>query len=398
MSVFLLDLTLTELSYVHFCPSMLAASAIYVARGLLACAELWNPSFVHYTKYTEKDLDECVRMIRKSLSKLGKSKFQGARTKFAHHSYHGISKHHSVLTAINLWPEEENDVFECEGTLVSICRSVQGKEIHRLTNQKPAVYLEDMCVDPLPSCDSLIQRDTHQLGYVALRRRAGSARTSPGVRTSWMRGKPGLPYTIRYGTRSPTRGSERQSDLTFFLNDKDTLLTRVINCNKTNLGDSRTCIPANCLYALGVVYGLLLVGRLVHEAHITLLGLQNAWQLDLPVSVTIHDLCSPARGLLHKLYRALQCLPSLAYNAIGDLDTRHTPGVVGCRIADLFYHPGEMSKNLNKENSFSLSLVEAVEASKTCGEAVVVGDHDGRVEGLKIHHNDWVCVEPRFRL
>ncbi|XP_052809179.1 uncharacterized protein LOC128237629 [Mya arenaria] len=118
MSVFLLDLTLTELSYVHFCPSMLAASAIYVARGLLACAELWNPSFVHYTKYTEKDLDECVRMIRKSLSKLGKSKFQGARTKFAHHSYHGISKHHSVLTAINLWPEEENDVFECEGTLV----------------------------------------------------------------------------------------------------------------------------------------------------------------------------------------------------------------------------------------------------------------------------------------
>ena len=77
MSMFLLDLTLIDVSFVHYVSSMLAASAIYVSRGLLEVEDgEWNRALSHYTKYSERDLLPCVRALRKMLSKMKKSKFQ----------------------------------------------------------------------------------------------------------------------------------------------------------------------------------------------------------------------------------------------------------------------------------------------------------------------------------
>lgn len=75
MSMFILDLMLTEVDYVHFYPSMLAASAIYVSRDMLGCETLWDEAFVHYTKYSERDLKDCVKTLRKVISKVHKSKY-----------------------------------------------------------------------------------------------------------------------------------------------------------------------------------------------------------------------------------------------------------------------------------------------------------------------------------
>ena len=73
--MFLLDLTLVDVSFVHFVSSLLAASAIYVSRGLLGVeGGEWNKSLAHYTKYSEKDLEPCVRAMRKMLSKMKSSK------------------------------------------------------------------------------------------------------------------------------------------------------------------------------------------------------------------------------------------------------------------------------------------------------------------------------------
>ena len=77
MSMYLLDLALTEVAFVHFVASLLAASAIYVSRGLLAAqGGEWNKSLAHYTKYSEKDLESCVKAMRRMLSKRKNSKFQ----------------------------------------------------------------------------------------------------------------------------------------------------------------------------------------------------------------------------------------------------------------------------------------------------------------------------------
>ena len=75
--MYLLDLALTEVTFVHFVASMLAASAIYVSRGLLgAQGGEWNKSLAHYTKYSENDLEDCVKALRKMLCKRKDSKFQ----------------------------------------------------------------------------------------------------------------------------------------------------------------------------------------------------------------------------------------------------------------------------------------------------------------------------------
>ena len=73
--MFLIDLTLTEVCFVHFVPSLLGAGAIYVARGLLGCDPLWGKAFAHYTKYSEKDLSAVSTALKRLLAKMKKSKF-----------------------------------------------------------------------------------------------------------------------------------------------------------------------------------------------------------------------------------------------------------------------------------------------------------------------------------
>ncbi|XP_060590458.1 G2/mitotic-specific cyclin-B2-like [Ruditapes philippinarum] len=109
MSMYFLDLTLTDITFVHFYHSMLAASAIYLSREILGCEIVWDQAFAHYTKYSENDLSECVKSMKRALAKLHKSnKFSGARQKYEHHDYHCISKHRVLLPA-ELWPEENDN-------------------------------------------------------------------------------------------------------------------------------------------------------------------------------------------------------------------------------------------------------------------------------------------------
>lgn len=55
---------------------------------------------------------------------------------------------------------------------------------------------------------------------------------------------------------------------------------------KTNLlkhlGDSRAAVTSDTLYALGIKRRHSLLWRFVHQSHIPLLGLKNAWVIDLP--------------------------------------------------------------------------------------------------------------------
>lgn len=40
---------------------------------------------------------------------------------------------------------------------------------------------------------------------------------------------------------------------------------------------------------------------------------------------------------------------------------------------------------------------EVVDSPQTSREAVVVCYHHGRIEGLKVQNQDWICIEFRFR-
>lgn len=61
---FLAELTLTEYAFLGFLPSMVAASAVYLAKLTLdpsACP--WDATLQHYTGYRASDLENCVKVI-----------------------------------------------------------------------------------------------------------------------------------------------------------------------------------------------------------------------------------------------------------------------------------------------------------------------------------------------
>ncbi|KAJ8309501.1 hypothetical protein KUTeg_014375 [Tegillarca granosa] len=105
LCMYLLDLTLTSHAFVHYVPSVIAASSVYLGRKLLQFDECWTAGLAYYTRYSEKELVKCSQLIAKHLMKVPTSKYQvgidetyiGAKTKYGSaSSYGGISFHPSV--------------------------------------------------------------------------------------------------------------------------------------------------------------------------------------------------------------------------------------------------------------------------------------------------------------
>jgi hypothetical protein len=56
VSWYLVELCLTEYSMVKFCPSQLAAAAVYTALNTLAKETTWGPALQKHSGYTESQL------------------------------------------------------------------------------------------------------------------------------------------------------------------------------------------------------------------------------------------------------------------------------------------------------------------------------------------------------
>eukprot|EP01087_Luapelamoeba_hula_P019792 TRINITY_DN6614_c0_g1_i1.p1 TRINITY_DN6614_c0_g1~~TRINITY_DN6614_c0_g1_i1.p1 ORF type:complete len:501 (+),score=97.51 TRINITY_DN6614_c0_g1_i1:232-1734(+) len=63
ISKYLTELSLPEYKMLRFVPSLIAASAVYVARAMNRRTPLWTPTLQYHTKYTEPELRECATML-----------------------------------------------------------------------------------------------------------------------------------------------------------------------------------------------------------------------------------------------------------------------------------------------------------------------------------------------
>ncbi|KAK6164004.1 hypothetical protein DH2020_000868 [Rehmannia glutinosa] len=64
MTFFYAELGLTNYStIINYCPSMLAASAVYAARCTLSRSPLWTETLKHHTGYAENQLMECAKLL-----------------------------------------------------------------------------------------------------------------------------------------------------------------------------------------------------------------------------------------------------------------------------------------------------------------------------------------------
>uniref|UniRef100_A0A1J3G063 Cyclin-A3-4 n=1 Tax=Noccaea caerulescens TaxID=107243 RepID=A0A1J3G063_NOCCA len=89
---YLAELSLLDYSCVKFLPSLLAASAVFLARFIIRPKQHpWNQMLEEYTKYKAADLQECVGIIHDLyLSRRGGS-LQAIRDKYKHHKFQCVA-------------------------------------------------------------------------------------------------------------------------------------------------------------------------------------------------------------------------------------------------------------------------------------------------------------------
>uniref|UniRef100_A0A804QAR1 Cyclin C-terminal domain-containing protein n=1 Tax=Zea mays TaxID=4577 RepID=A0A804QAR1_MAIZE len=68
---YIAELSLLEYSLLSYSPSLIAASAIFLARFVLQPTKYpWNSTLAHYTQYKRSELSECVKTLHR-LSSVG---------------------------------------------------------------------------------------------------------------------------------------------------------------------------------------------------------------------------------------------------------------------------------------------------------------------------------------
>ncbi|XP_045833666.1 G2/mitotic-specific cyclin S13-7 [Trifolium pratense] len=79
---------LAELAMMHYatvstyCPSMIAASAVYAARSTLERSPIWTDTLKHYTGYSEEQLRDCAKLMVSFHSEAPESKLRAIYKKF----------------------------------------------------------------------------------------------------------------------------------------------------------------------------------------------------------------------------------------------------------------------------------------------------------------------------
>ncbi|CAH2080057.1 unnamed protein product [Thlaspi arvense] len=80
---FLAELGMMHYNTLKFCPSMLAASAVYTARCFLNKTPAWTDTLTFHTGYTGHQLMECSKLLAFIHSRVGESKLQAVFNKYS---------------------------------------------------------------------------------------------------------------------------------------------------------------------------------------------------------------------------------------------------------------------------------------------------------------------------
>ncbi|KAG6578948.1 Cyclin-A1-1, partial [Cucurbita argyrosperma subsp. sororia] len=93
LSNFLAELSLLEYSMLCYAPSLVAASAIFLAKFILVPTKRpWNSTLQHYTHYQPSDLVECVKDLHRLCCNAHNSSLPAIREKYSQHKYKHVAK------------------------------------------------------------------------------------------------------------------------------------------------------------------------------------------------------------------------------------------------------------------------------------------------------------------
>ncbi|XP_052160134.1 cyclin-A1-1 [Oryza glaberrima] len=87
------ELSLLEYNLLSYPPSLVAASAIFLAKFILQPAKHpWNSTLAHYTQYKSSELSDCVKALHRLFSVGPGSNLPAIREKYTQHKYKFVAK------------------------------------------------------------------------------------------------------------------------------------------------------------------------------------------------------------------------------------------------------------------------------------------------------------------
>ncbi|PAN33077.1 hypothetical protein PAHAL_5G535100 [Panicum hallii] len=90
---YIAELSLLEYSLLSYPPSLIAASAIFLAKFVLQPAKYpWNSTLAHYTQYKPSELCDCVKALHRLFSVGPGSNLPAIREKYSQHKYKFVAK------------------------------------------------------------------------------------------------------------------------------------------------------------------------------------------------------------------------------------------------------------------------------------------------------------------
>ncbi|KAI4389191.1 hypothetical protein MLD38_001443 [Melastoma candidum] len=93
MANFLAELTLLEYNMLSYPPSLIAASAIFLAKYILIPSKRpWDSTLQHYTQYQPSDLCSCVKVMHNLCMNCNGSTLPAIREKYSQHKYKFVAK------------------------------------------------------------------------------------------------------------------------------------------------------------------------------------------------------------------------------------------------------------------------------------------------------------------
>lgn len=93
LASYISELSLLEYNMLCYTPSLVAASAIFLARFVLVPSKKpWNSTLRHYTQYQPSDLSECVKALHTLVCECPNSSLPAIREKYSQHKYKFVAK------------------------------------------------------------------------------------------------------------------------------------------------------------------------------------------------------------------------------------------------------------------------------------------------------------------
>ncbi|CAL9767641.1 unnamed protein product [Musa acuminata subsp. burmannicoides] len=93
LASYVAEISLMEYSLLCYAPSLIAASAIFLARFILQPAKRpWNATLDHYTLYKPSDLSDCVKALHRLFCTSSGNNLPAIREKYSQHKYKFVAK------------------------------------------------------------------------------------------------------------------------------------------------------------------------------------------------------------------------------------------------------------------------------------------------------------------